>query len=269
MAKVAEIEMFDSVTPDIPASVTAKAGYVAGNFATWNQPWFQAIKTKYAMSIAIHLGEDADMLDIEWGDAVDADAPQFVRDRKAVGRKAVFYRQASAVMGLIGVLNAAGFVFGQDYYIITAHYTGVPHICSPACNTPVNFGIDRTMHGTQWTDHALGRNLDESLVMVEVFQVDLHPEYAILDKDRRKLKGGSLKRISERGRIMTYDGLKPGSAERKLVERDCLLLFNRLWDVVHEHGKHKPGSAAAKHNWTLYHRGERGRILWAAAHGQR
>jgi hypothetical protein len=265
MSSFTLIEMFDSVSPDIPEHVTAKAGYVAGNFPTWNEAWFKAIKAKYALSIAIHLGEDADMLDIETGDAQDDDAPQFVRDRKAAGRKAVFYRQASAVMGLIGVLNRLGFIFGQDYYIVSAHYTGAPHVCGPQCG----FGIDRTMHGTQWTDHANGLNLDESLVSTEIFQVAIHPEYAVLDRKRRRFKGASLRRgISELGRVQTYDRLHPGP-ERDKVENDCLILFNRLWDVVHEHGRLAPGSDKAKHNWTLDHRGERGRVLWAAAKGKR
>lgn len=263
MSTVALIEMFDAVSPTIPSHVTAKAGYVAGNFPTWNEKWFQAIRARYAMSIAIHLGEDADMLDIEPGDAHDSEAPAFVAERKAKGRKAVFYRQASAVMGLIQVLTAAGYVFGTDYYIVTAHYNGVPHICNPACG----FGIDREMHGTQWTDHGLGRSLDESLVKVEIFNLSLHPEYEVLDQTLRRLKGTSLKHVSERGRIMTYDRLKAG--QRAHVENDCQILFNRLWDVVHDHGKLATGSPKAKHNWTLNHRGERGKVLWAAAKGKR
>jgi hypothetical protein len=264
MANIAVIEMFDSVSDTIPSHVVAKAGYVAGNFPTWDEKWFQDIIAKYALSIAIHLGEDADALDIETGDAADADAPQFVRDRKAVGRKSVLYRQASSVMGLIHILDAAGWKFGEDYYILSAHYTGIPHICNPACG----FGIDRQMHGTQWTDHALGRNLDESLVKVEIFNLSRHPEYALLDTELRKLKGTSLKRVSERGRIMTYDRMAP-SLERKMVQNDCLILFNRLWDVVHEHGRLPTNSPKAQHNWTLDNRGARGRILWAAAHGKR
>lgn len=263
MSSVAVIEMFDSVSPTIPGVVTAKAGYVAGNWPTWNEKWFQAIKARYAMSIAIQLGEDADMLDIEPGDADPADAPAFVAERKAKDRKAVFYRQASDVMALIAILTAHGYVFGVDYFIVTAHYTGVPHICGPVCG----FGIDRQMHGTQWTDHAEGRNLDESLVTVQIFNLDRHPEYSVLDKKLRRLKGTSLKRVSELGRVKTYDRLPAG--QRAHVQNDCLILFNRLWDVVHEGGKLATSSAKAQHNWTVAHRGERGRVLWAAAHGKR
>jgi hypothetical protein len=264
MAKIAVIEMFDSVDSDIPTHATAKAGYVAGNFPTWNEQWFKDIQAKYALSIAVQADEDAMMLDVEAGDATDEQAPGWLERRKAAGEKGDFYRQASAVMGLIHTLDAAGHKFGVDYYVVTAHYTGVPHICGPQCG----FGIDRQMHGTQWTDHALGRNLDESLVSVEIFNLSRHPEYAILDTELRKLKGTSLKRVSERGRIMTYDRLQPGG-ERALVASDCLILFNRLWDVVHEHGKLPAGSPKAQKNWTVENRGERGRILWEAAHGRR
>lgn len=263
MSTVALIEMFDSVSSNIPSHVTAKAGYVAGNWPTWNEAWFKAIHARYAMSIAIHLGEDADMLDIEPGDADDSQAPSFVAERKAKGRKAVFYRQASAVMGTIGVLSAHGYEFRTDYYVLTAHYNGVPHICNPACG----FGIDREMTGTQWTDHAKGLNLDESLVKVEIFNLSRHPEYEVLDKTLRKLKGTSLKRVSELGRIKTYDQLP--AVHRAHVQADCQILFNRLWDVVHEHGKLPTNSPKAQHNWTLNNRGERGRVLWAAAHGSR
>src|SRR5581483_6707726 len=258
---ILEIRMWDSVTDDIPARVAAKAGYVAGLFPTWNEAWFKKIVADHALSIAIHAGEVADVLDIESGDAVIADAPGFLEARKALGRKAIFYHSLSGVMDLIHLLDSHGYKFGEDYYIWSAHYTGVPHICSPACNTPINFGLDRVLHATQYTDHANGKNLDESLVNAVIFDLSrapAHPEYEVLDPTLRKLHGASLRRVSELGRIKTYDRMKAGY-DRKFVENDCLLLFNRLWDVVHEHGKLAVNSPKAKHNWTLNHRGERAR----------
>lgn len=154
------IVMCDSTTPAaIPASAAAVAGYVGGDFHTWPEivhGWPHALR----LSIAVNSGENAECLDVEKGDATPADVPGwFHRQRAAGAAKPCFYSSASVVTELEGALAAAG-IKRDEYRVWSAHYTGQPHICGPQCG----FGLTHPVDGTQWTDKALGRNLDESLL---------------------------------------------------------------------------------------------------------
>ena len=268
--------MFDSVDNDIPADAQYMAGYVAGNWPTFHEPWFQAHRAKYKLSIAIHADEDADCLDCEAGDEwpIGTGIVTWVKRQQSRGVwRPVLYISASYVDELIGFLANHG-VTRSSVKILSAHYGRGPHICGPSSCGECRDACD----GTQYTSTAKSENLDESLVVADFFtfkKPDPHPEYKVLEPNQRKLKGASLRRISERGRIQTYDKFKalgdlgPGKhPDMAAVEHDCLLLFDRLWAIVHRGGV-KTGSKQAKQRWSEYHRGERARILWNAAHGKR
>lgn len=151
------VAMFDSINLDqIPHDAQAVAGYVGGNWPTFHQipgRWPHA----YHLSIAINASERARCLDIETGDAVAGQAPGwFQRHADHSAGKPVLYTSASNIQNVITTMNRAR--IGRDRYLIwSAHYTHSEHICAPhGCGYP-------QADATQFTDNALGRNLDQSI----------------------------------------------------------------------------------------------------------
>jgi hypothetical protein len=151
--------MYDSITlEDIPGDAPAVAGYVGGNWPTYLQ-----LRKRFPharrLSIAVNAGEPAECLDVEPGDATADQAAEWVRRQIGRGvKRPVVYTSVSAAQDLVARLDAAGLV-RKAYRLWTAHYTGHPHICGPQCG----FGMRVHADATQYTDRALGRNLDESL----------------------------------------------------------------------------------------------------------
>lgn len=152
--------MYDSVTiSNMPANSPAVAGYVGGRY-----PTFQYLAARFPhakrLSVAVASYIDAACLDIEPGDAPVYLAPVwFKRQLKRGVKKPALYTSASQVAALVATMARAG--YKRDQYLLwTAHYTGHAHLCSSACG----FGITTTADATQWTDKALGRSLDQSLL---------------------------------------------------------------------------------------------------------
>jgi hypothetical protein len=141
--------MYDSIDLDqIPAHAQAVAGYVDGHWPTWQDlqhRWPHA----HQLSITVTPGQDADCLDVENGDAQPRDVPNWIRRQHARGITPVIYADLSTYPA-IHIAIAAARIPRTGYLEWTAHYTNEPHI------TP---GAD----ATQWTNHALDRDLDESL----------------------------------------------------------------------------------------------------------
>lgn len=160
------IIMFDSVTLDaIPADAPAVAGYVGGNWPTYPEVvkrWPKA----YHLSIAVAADEDADCLDIERGDATPPDAPAWIRRQWSRGvARPCCYVSVANLDDLLRVLRGAGIDLSRVRFW-TAHYGAGEHICgSPGCG----YHLDVTPDGTQWTDAAMGRNLDQSVVADDFF----------------------------------------------------------------------------------------------------
>lgn len=153
--------MFDSVdVAQIPASATAVAGYTAGSWPTY---WELVKRFPHAsvLDIAIAASYDATCLDIEAGDATPAEAPAWVRRQHARGvKRPVVYCSVSAMDQLLALLEQAG-IGRKEVRVWCAHYTFTPHICGPhSCGELRSTRAD----ATQWTDQALGRNLDQSLL---------------------------------------------------------------------------------------------------------
>ena len=157
--------MYDSVDPaQIPAAAEAVAGYVGGRW-----PTFAGLAASHPhahrLSIAVNSEEDADCLDIEAADATPAQAPAWFRRQKARGvKKPVVYCSLNDAHTVVGVLAASGIRRGQ-YRLWTAHYTYQPHLCSPKCGLHMTASAD----ATQFTNRALARNLDASLVKDSFF----------------------------------------------------------------------------------------------------
>lgn len=142
--------MYDSVdVSTVPANPPAVAGYVGGNWPTYN-PLVAKFPNAKHLSIAVNSGEDADCLDVENGDATPANVPDwFFRQVKRGVARPVIYCSLSVVPDVERELHRHG-VARSGYRLWTAHYTYQPH-------------IDEGADATQYTDVALGRNLDASL----------------------------------------------------------------------------------------------------------
>jgi hypothetical protein len=158
--------MYDSVdVGQIPADAPAVAGYVAGRFHT-----FPELEARFPrarrLSIAVASTQDADCLDIEPGDSRPELAPGWVKRQHARGvKRPVVYASQSEMTAVVAALTAAG-IPRSGYRIWSAHFTFRPHICSPAACGARGFTAD----ATQWTDRALGRTLDQSLLHAGFWQ---------------------------------------------------------------------------------------------------
>ena len=164
------ITMFDDIT--VSAMPTggdyAYAGYVDG---AW--PTFDDLKKRFPKSrlldIAVFASDNATCLDIENGDATIAEAPGWVeRQIKRGVYRPVLYIEASRMATLEAEMARAGIV-RASYRLWTAHYLKKAHLCAPgACG----YGTGQA-DGTQWTDVALGLNLDRSILLPDFF--DMRP----------------------------------------------------------------------------------------------
>lgn len=166
------LAMFDSVdVSQIPADAVAAAGYTSGDWPTFPE---LAARCPHAelLSIAVNAGEDAECLDVETGDATAADIPDWQeRQRgKGVTRPCIYADASTMEADVLPVLSSAKISRGS-VRLWSAHYTNAAHICGPDSCKAVSIAMD----GTQWTDQALGRNLDESLLAADFFAVPAPP----------------------------------------------------------------------------------------------
>ena len=152
--------MFDSVNvQEIPSLANtnrdAVAGYVDGLFRN-EQEVIAHDPQAHHLSIAVFATDVADCLDIENGDATPEQAPAWWHHATMHGIwRPCLYASLSVIPDVVHHLEAAG-IHRSSYRLWSAHYTGQPH---------VEPGTD----ATQWTDRALGRNLDESLCLDTFF----------------------------------------------------------------------------------------------------
>jgi hypothetical protein len=152
--------MFDTVTvASVPSfantAADAVAGYIDGRYADMGA-LSAAFPKAHHLSIAVRSSDVADCLDIETGDATPAEAAFWVRMAQAhhVWRPCL-YADRSTMPQVIANLKAHG-IARSAVRLWVADWTFTPHV--PA-------GYD----ACQWTDRALGRNLDESLCLETFF----------------------------------------------------------------------------------------------------
>lgn len=158
--------MYDDINLSlIPKDAQAVAGYVGGQWPTFSRLRAMFPGAKKRVSIAVSASEDADILDIENGDATNAEAAAWFKRQQARGAKRPgFYTSVSNVAALIATLTKAG-IARAAYVLWTAHYTDSPHLCGPKCYP----SMPTTAEATQYTSHALGRSLDASVVTPAFF----------------------------------------------------------------------------------------------------
>lgn len=159
------IKMFDSTNVnDIPKDAPAVIGYVGGNP---NFTQYSLAKRRFpkahVLGLAVASRYDAEGVDVEKGDVPNRLVAGWVKRQIARGvKRPVVYTSASNVAEIVRLLAAAG-VMRKHIRILSAHYTGHPHICGPkTCGYP-------QADGTQWTNHSGGRHLDESLLNDDFF----------------------------------------------------------------------------------------------------
>lgn len=218
----------------------------------------------------------ADFCDCESGDLTPAQAVTWVLSELKAGRTPGIYASVSTMIVVLGLLARVGVGRGQ-VILWTAHYTGVPHICSPSsCAYP---GFDATADGTQFTDTADGRSLDESEVTDRFLRIKppapkpkpkpapppADPHYDRFPTGPFRLKGSLL---NERAVVQSYDRLRaletptshPNRPELAVLRAQLGLLAGRVWTVAHI-----PGLGG----WASNHRGWRFQQLIHRAHGDR
>jgi hypothetical protein len=158
--------MFDTVTvSDIPSfantSADAVAYYVDGIYADERQVIAHDPRSRH-LSIAVRAGDVADCLDIENGDATPAQAAGWWHDATMHGVwRPCFYASVSVMPVVVRELAAAG-IHRSSYRLWQAHYDDVAVV--PA-------GYD----AKQFSDHALGRHLDESVCLTTFFPAPKSP----------------------------------------------------------------------------------------------
>jgi hypothetical protein len=161
------IVMFDATDlSQIPAGPAAVAGYVDGLYQT--APALAArFPHAHLLTIAVSAADDADCLDVETGDATPAQAPAWYERQQARGVfRPCLYASVSVMQSqVIPALQAAG-ISRADVRLWTAHYAGL-HRCGPSACGELSTDAD----GTQWTDVAYGRQLDQSLLLPGFFAV--------------------------------------------------------------------------------------------------
>lgn len=159
--------MFDSIDPD---QLPSGAGYAYAGYVSGRWPDYATIKAKFpaahVLSIAIDASHDADCLDIETGDATPSQAVAwYERQRQRGIARPCLYASASVMQERVVPMLLAASVSPQAVRLWSAHYTGSAHICGPGSCREMSIEAD----GTQWTSHALGRDLDESLLAADFF----------------------------------------------------------------------------------------------------
>lgn len=154
--------MFDSVDVNaLPLTARAYAGYVDGQWVTYPE-LERKFPDAHLVSIAVEAAHNADCLDVESGDATNAQAAEWVKRQWARGvKRPILYTSVSNWKALDADLRAAGIrrrPYGKSYHRWSAHYGLGPHRCGRSHGMPGWFKAG----ATQWTNKALGRNLDES-----------------------------------------------------------------------------------------------------------
>jgi hypothetical protein len=185
---VVTLTMYNSIDVSaLPRGADAYAGYVDGKW-----PTFPALKRRFAgsgahlLSIAVFASGDADCLDIEPGDAANAQAPGWVRRQlKGGAGRPCLYTSAANMDALVATLTRAG-LRRPKVRLWSAHYGRGRHICGPATCGLTHHACD----GTQWTDAARGGSLDVSVLLRDFFSPAAHTEH-LIGEDSMLLKTGA------------------------------------------------------------------------------
>lgn len=156
--------MYDSVdVGQIPATAAMVAGYVDGHWPT-AQLLSQRFPRARRVTITV-LGGDltANVVDIETGDCNPTSGVAWAKRKVVAGKgQPTPYTNLSTLAAVLHQIDAQG--LPRTTPIWTAHYTGRPHLCGAACFAGLGLPWQPHVVATQYTDKALGKNLDASLV---------------------------------------------------------------------------------------------------------
>ena len=98
--------MFDSVNPSaIPKDATMLAGYTGGEWPTYH-PFVQAFPKATVISVAVQSLSDAEVLDVEYGDATPADVPGWLFRQRARGKNPVVYCSVATWPAVVAACEA-------------------------------------------------------------------------------------------------------------------------------------------------------------------
>jgi len=165
----ANLVMYDADQNDqFMPGADAYAAYVDGGLA--DQPNYAYIVSEFPkahhLSIALFPGHDADALDIEGGAATPQSAADWYLRQKARGiERPVLYAAVSEMEAdVVPAILAAG-VDRKSVRIWTAHTGRGEHICGPGTCGLLSIDAD----GTQWIFTAMGRSLDQSVLLPDFF----------------------------------------------------------------------------------------------------
>jgi hypothetical protein len=165
MSPATEVLMYDSVTlSNIPAGAVAVAGYVDGRYANWEAVLQRWPRARHA-SITVTGRVEADVVDVEQGDVSPQGAMQWLARMHALGHAApALYVSLEPLVTQLQPLLVRQYERRQ-YRLWVAHYTGQPHRCSAKCDRRLALPVD----ATQFTNAALGRDLDCSVALTTFF----------------------------------------------------------------------------------------------------
>ena len=250
------ITMFDSVEPAaIPLSAPAVAGYVGGIFPDFSQLAARFPKALHK-SIAVTSQEDADILDIENGDATpDHAAMWFARQKKRGLALPGFYANASTMPSVRSALSTAGITTG--FVLWVADWD----------NTPV---VPEGFQAKQYIDHGpQGQHYDLSVCSQTFWGAPSPPvknqlHYEWFDARTRTIFGD---KFNERQLVEKYDRLRKHGVLNRYrlapVRRQLLVCADRVLHVALMHG------TDGKPNWRPDHLGWRRQQLIHRVQGQR
>ena len=146
------LTMYDSVTvTDIPKEPAAVAAYINGIYKNIDEVRARFPRARI-LTISVTGDVVADCYDIEHGDYKASDVERLYHIAHDAGVwRPCFYAQLSGVMPQVkDELNKIPGLVREDVRLWVAYYNGLPDL-------PVTYDAH------QFTDHALGRNLDESI----------------------------------------------------------------------------------------------------------
>jgi len=161
--------MYDTAANNqFPSGGQAYAAYVDGSVG--DQPNYAYIVRTFPkaqhLSIALFASDNADTLDVEPGASAPGDVPDwYARQKKRGIQRPCVYASASTMAGNILPVLSQAKISRSQVRLWSAHYGVGEHICGPHSCGAMPIEAD----GTQWTSNALGRDLDQSLLLDNFF----------------------------------------------------------------------------------------------------
>jgi len=241
--------------------VHAWAGYVGGLFPT-EHPLFLKYPNVPHKSVAVNDQEDADILDIENGDATPAQFPVWFRRQKARGvDRPGAYANKSTMPAVMAAARAAG-ISASEYDRWVASFDD---------RAALDTGLSEK--AKQYTDRGYGRSLDLSVCDPSFFGQASPPVKNVPHYDWFPNGFWLLNRlrVSERQTVVLYDKLRarqtprfhPNVAELAVCRLHLKWLAGRVYRVAHDQ------PANGNPSWGVDHRGWRFQQLIHRAQGAR